>query len=35
MQVASLKRERTVRQHTPQIKFRTQLDEEVLETESV
>ncbi len=35
MQLASLKRERTVRQHTSQIRFRTQLDEEVLETESM
>jgi hypothetical protein len=35
MQVASLKRERTAKQHISQIRFRTQLDEEALEIVSV
>jgi hypothetical protein len=33
--VSRHERERTLRQHTSQVRFRTQLDEEVLEIESV
>ena len=33
--VSSHEHERTVRQHTPQVRFRAQLDEEDLEIESV